>query len=159
FVTGRYRHHLTPALAPLAGVALAALPGALRDPGKRARAVVALAAGLALVFAPLAVEGRSARTGGWALTVDRGLRLRDLGRYEEAGREFARAETALGGAPVAARLSGGERVNLAAFYFRYGIALAGLDRNAEAIEKWERAVQLNPNDAGSLGRLALALEA
>jgi tetratricopeptide (TPR) repeat protein len=156
FVTDRYRHHLVPALAPLAGIAIAGIAGAARGRATPPRVRSALAVGLAtgIVFAPVGAV-RPARLGEWAFTVDRAIRLLDRGAYAEAARAFAHAENSL---PVthAESLSTSERTNLAAFYFRYGIALEALDRHDEAITRWERAIALNPNDASSLGRLSLA---
>lgn len=155
FVTDRYRHHLVPALVPLAGIAIA---GIAQTVGTASLLRSALAVGLAagIVFAPVG-RVRSARLAEWSFTADHAIRLLDRGAYAEAARAFARAESSLSTTPARSYPTS-ERTNLAAFYFRYAIALEALDRHDEAIARWERAIALNPNDASSLGRLSLAYE-
>jgi tetratricopeptide (TPR) repeat protein len=155
FVTDRYRHHLVPALAVLAGLALARIARAVGERAAAAGVRTALVVGIAgaIVFAP--IRTRTSRTGDWVFVVDRGIRLLEHGDYDQAVAAFAGAESTLGGAGVAG-LTPGARTNLAAFYQRYGVALEALDRHAEAIERWERAVALDPNDAESLSRLSIA---
>jgi hypothetical protein len=157
FVTDRYRHHLLPALAVLASVTIAEVGRVLRDRVGSAWVRPGLALGLAagIVFAP--VRPFQARRGDWSLAVDRAIRLLDRGAYGEAVEAFGRAETSLGDVRPQT-LSISARTDLAAFYFRYAIALESLGRRDEAIARWERAAALNPNDVASLGRLSLAYE-
>lgn len=157
FVTDRYRIHLVPAIAVLAGVAIHGLAQSLR-----ARAVAPSVARLAaavvaasIVFAPIA--GGAAPESAWGPEADRALKLAERGAYAEAAQAFAAAEAALGAAP-AASLGPSARVDLAAFYAREGATLEALGRDAEAVVRWERAVALDPNDVVSLGRLAVAYE-
>ncbi|HEY2954545.1 MAG TPA: tetratricopeptide repeat protein [Candidatus Eisenbacteria bacterium] len=157
FVTDRYRHHLLPALAVLGGIALEGIARAARAGAGAALARPAAAIGLAaaIVFAP--VGPRPERSGAWVALADRAIKLGERGAWADAAAEFARAEAALG--PVEARaLPLSARVDLAAFHFRYAVALAALGRDGEAIARWERAVLLNPNDASSLGRLSVAYD-
>lgn len=155
FVTDRYRFHLLPALAVLAGISIAEIARSLRhgSPLARIRWAPALAVAAAIVFAPLGA--RATRNDEWTITADRAMRLLDRGEYAAAAAAFADAEAALGELP-ARPLSSSARTDLAAFEFRYGIALEALGRRADAILRWERAASLDPNDAASLGRLSVA---
>ena len=157
FVTDRYRHHLLPALAVLAGVAIAEITRAARGAERAARARAAIAVGLAAGVVLVPFGSRGARSGEWVAESDRAIRWLERGEYAEAAAGFGRAESELGDARVQA-LSTSARVDLAAFQFRYGIALEGLGRHDDAITHWERAVALDPNDVESLGRLCLAYE-
>lgn len=155
FVTDRYRHHLVPALAVVAGTSLVRLlRDAARGPGYvRLRVAAALALAAAFVLAPIG-DGK-APGHDWAALADHAIRLLDQGAHGRAAAEFARAEGELG-AVRAGELSSSQRAALAAFYFRYGIALEATGRHSEAVQRWERAVLLDPNDAASLGRLYVA---
>jgi len=157
FVTDRYRHHLEPALAALAGIALVELAHAVRrgSAGARARTAAVLALAASVVFAPVRPQQAGSRA--WTFAVDRGIRLIERGAYAEAADQFARAERSLGSVRPQA-LTPGARVDLAAFYHYYGTALEALGRSPEAVERWERAAALDPNNAITLGRLALAYE-
>jgi tetratricopeptide (TPR) repeat protein len=157
FVTDRYRHHLVPALAVLAGFAIVEVARVVRSGSSnaRVRAAVAGACAAAIVFAP--IEARDSRLGDWAFAADDAIRLLDHRRYDEAAEAFARAETALRSVPPDS-LSMSARTAVASFYLRYGIALESLGRRDDAIARWERAIDVNPNDAASLGRLLLAYE-
>jgi len=90
FVTDRYRLHLVPALAVLAGLSLARSRGRCREgrvridfarADPRARGVI--------VFAP--VRARDAQHGSWTFSADQAIRLLDRGAYPEAAEAFARA--------------------------------------------------------------------
>jgi Flp pilus assembly protein TadD/4-amino-4-deoxy-L-arabinose transferase-like glycosyltransferase len=157
FVTDRYRHHLVPALALLAGIALARIIRTARVRTGPGRVGWLLPIGLAAAIVCAPIGARHAQVGDWVFVVDHAMRLLERGAYAEAAEAFGRAETALG-APRTEELSISERTNLAAFYFRYGIALEALGRGEDAIARWERAVLLNPRDAESLSRLTLAYE-
>src|SRR5204863_69782 len=82
-------------------------------------------------------------SGEWVAESDRAIRWLDHGAYAEAVAEFARAESELGDVRAQA-LSTSARVDLAAFHFRYAIALEGLGRHEDAIAHWELAVELDP---------------
>lgn len=153
FVTDRYRHHLTPALAACAGLGITGL--ARSGARVRLRSGFALAGAAALVFAPL--PPRDARLTEWAAQADRAIRLLDDGRVEEALAVFAVAERALPDVG-AETLRGSARTALAAFHLRHGIALETAGRHGDAMVRWERAVAVNPADVESLGRLRLAYE-
>lgn len=156
FITDRYRIHLVPALAVLAGLTLAEIARALRsgaDLEARLRWVPAVSLAAAVVCAPVAAS--STPSDDWGAVVDRGLRLLDRGDDAQAAAEFAYAEASLGDVR-SGTLSTSARADLAAFYFRYGVALEALGQESEAITRWERAVALDPHDATSLGRLSLA---
>jgi tetratricopeptide (TPR) repeat protein len=157
FVTDRYRLHFVPTLALLAAAFIAALARAWRDRSPRARAypLVALAIAAAIVFAPIA-RG-SAPSGEWAAIADQAMRLEASGSYDAAAEHYARAESALDRAP--ARLpSPNVRAALASFYSHEAATFEALGRDADAVSRWERAVALDSNDAGSLGRLRVAYE-
>jgi len=157
FVTERYRHHLVPALAVLAGIAVAEIGQAVHGGAHsgRARLVLTLALAAGLVCAPMGIRQR--RPGDWAFAADRAMRLLDRGSYAEAADGFSLAEASLGEVQLQG-LGTSARTDLASFYFRYGIALEALGRSDEAISRWELASTLDPNDAASLGRLCLAYE-
>ena len=114
---------------------------------------MAIAAGL--VFAPLGP--RDEELSSWAMTADEAIRSLDRGDAREASGRFARAEEALGSVRKA-QLSTTARMAIASFYLRYGIALESMGRREEAIREWERAVDSDPNDAWTLGRLSMAYE-
>jgi tetratricopeptide (TPR) repeat protein len=157
FVTDRYRHHLIPALAVLAGVAIDAIARAARSKSRASllTSILAIGVATAIVFAP--VRAGQSRPNEWAFAVDRAIRLLDRGDAPGAAEEFARAESMLGDVRERS-LTPSARTNLAAFYFRYGLALESLGRHDQAIARWEHAVLLNPNDATTLGRLSLIYE-
>jgi tetratricopeptide (TPR) repeat protein len=157
FVTERYRHHLVPALAPLAAIALAELVRTLRgrDRATQTRAALPLALAAVLVLVPLRTA--PARAAAWTFDADRAMRLVERGAYAEAVQAFAGVE-AQALPPSGAPLPAAAATDLAALELRYGIALEALGRDAEAIAHWERATALDPNDVESLGRLSLAYE-
>jgi tetratricopeptide (TPR) repeat protein len=157
FVTDRYRHHLLPGLAVLAGVAIAEITRAARGAERASRARTALAVGLAAGVVLIPIGSRRVRSGEWVFESDRAIRWLDRGAYAEAAAGFARAESELGDVQEQT-LSSSARVDLAAFHFRYAIALEGLGRHEDAIAHWERALALDPNDVESLGRLYVAYD-
>jgi Flp pilus assembly protein TadD len=157
FVTDRYRLHLVPSLAVLGGLSIAATARAARSRTVSEWLHPAVAVGLAAAIVLVPIGTRRAESRDWTFLVDRAIRSLDRGAYAEAAEAFARAEAALGEVRGEA-LSTSARTDLASFYFRYAIALETLGRHDEAIARWERAVALNPNDAGSLGRLSVAYE-
>jgi tetratricopeptide repeat protein len=157
FVTDRYRHHLVPGLAVLAGIAIAGIVRAARAGTGRARvrSLLAVSVATGIVFAP--IGARRPPVGDWVYVVDQAIRLLDRGAYAEAAEALARAEATLGDMN-ARSLSTSARTDLAVFYSRYAIALEAIGRHDQAIVRWERAIALDPNDAESLSRLLVAYE-
>ncbi len=155
FVTDRYRYHLVPALAVFAGVAIAEAPRVARAGTPRARAAAGCASAIALGIVLAPVGARDPRLAAWGIAADEAMRLGDLGSADEAAHEFAVAESMLAGVQPDS-IATSARTAVASFYLHYGAALESLGRSPDAIARWERAVEFNPNDAASLGRLAQA---
>ena len=155
FITDRYRHHLVPALAVLSGIAVRAGWHVIRSGRRDARLRAAIAAACASVVVFFPIAARDERLGSWAAEADASIRLAEAGRDAEAVAAFERAEQALHRARLE-ELSTSARTAVASFHLHYGIALASLGREDDAITHWEEAARISPNDATSLARLQIA---
>jgi tetratricopeptide (TPR) repeat protein len=154
FVTDRYRHHLIPAALLLAAFTLdriASLWGERRGGGLRVTAL--LAGGLLIVNLPAPEISR--RQYEWGLAFDLGTRWSEQGRPELAVAEYEKA----------IRLEQQARAGLIApvdrgdLYYDYANALGRLGRRAEALEWYERSVQVAPDNALAVRALADAYAA
>jgi tetratricopeptide (TPR) repeat protein len=153
FVTDRYRHHLVPAAALLAAVALAWVWTSLRarSGAARLRLVAALAAGVLVVCLP--TPSFRAQDYAWRLAADMGQRWLDRGRTDRALAEFERAvrleeQAAAGGR--SARIAAPR----AALYLGYARALERGARGGEALPWYERARRETPDNAAVVRALA-----
>ena len=153
FVVDRYRHHIIPGVALLAGVTLERAWAFVR--GRDARRVAALAAGLlaglAVTFAPApALSGRKFE---WGMALDLGTRWLQRGRADLAVEAFEHALRVEpeGGAFMPGTTHATERADL---YYNYGLALGSLGRDAEALAMFRRAVKVAPDRAPAIRALA-----
>jgi tetratricopeptide (TPR) repeat protein len=154
FVTDRYRHHLVPAVALLAALAIQGLWRlARRRPEARATRrvlLVSLVAGLVIVNlpAPGLTEGEFA----WRASADLGNKWLARGRADLAVPQLERAlkiRSALG-----RRDEMSSRGMLAELYYDYGRALGAVGRRAESLTWYERALRQVPDDAVVIAALA-----
>jgi tetratricopeptide (TPR) repeat protein len=154
FVTDRYRHHLIPACALLAAIALERAWHMLskRDTSQRRTLIAGLAAGIVIVALPAPSLGHARYA--WSLAADLGTRFlqredaqRALQQFEAADRLEQRGAIRFDRSPA----SDAERSDL---YFNHGSALVHLGRNAEAVPWFERALTLSPDNVRVLRALA-----
>jgi hypothetical protein len=144
FVTDRYRHHLVPAAALLAAVALERLAAWLADPRARSRSAglfAGLAVGLVVVFLPLPRLSDAKRA--WGTASDLGMRYMEKGDAASAAREFERAAAIESRGLAAPRPGSDLAVERAMTYHNHALALEALQRDAEALE-WRRRRQASP---------------
>jgi tetratricopeptide (TPR) repeat protein len=158
FVTDRYRHHLVPAAALLAAVALERLAAWLADPRARSRSAglfAGLAVGLVVVFLPLPRLSDAKRA--WGTASDLGMRYMEKGDAASAAREFERAAAIESRGLAAPRPGSDLAVERAMTYHNHALALEALQRDAEALEWRRRAASLAPDHATIVRALADAL--
>jgi len=145
FVTDRYRFHLIPALAVLAGMALETLLDRSRNQSPSRLRTPALVAAGAIAIVALSTFSRDAALDDWLESRDLGSRWLEQGRADLALAEFhraARIENALG-----LDQDPSTRESRALAHFSYGVALRQAGRGGEAIPWLERAVAEDPHDA------------
>jgi tetratricopeptide (TPR) repeat protein len=144
FIVDRYRIHLLPPLALLAGVGGEAMVEIIRRRSRRAMALLGagLAAVTGLVLAPMVPDNRTQRRWSYAITMGdaflaHGEPARALASYEEA-MAIDRARSLGVGSASASRLARG------ALYENAGTAHELLGEEDRAIENLEVAVRLAP---------------
>ena len=149
FVTDRYRHHLVPAAAVLAGLCVDALAPAVVRSRTRVAALAAALTGLIVVNLPAPQLGRAKSD--WGMAFDMGTRWAEQGRFDRALVEYERALQMESSGSV--RLDAIDRADL---YYDYANTLSRLGRGPEAVTYWERAVRTAPDHALALHALAHA---
>lgn len=155
FVTDRYRHHLVPGALLLASITGGHLLSWWRERErlKGALLIGALAAGIVATRLP---TPRLSEAGyAWGMAFDLGTRWAERGRHDLAARAFERAIAirSRSGRTVGGTAEAQERADL---YYNYGNALVRLQRDAEALPWYERAVDAAPDHALAIQALALA---
>jgi len=146
FVTDRYRHHLLPAVALLAAIAIERLWRAARGGSYASLGVtlLALLGGAAIVNLP--APHFSAERERWGIADDIGSRWLQRGRPDlalpwlEEAVEWEGRDAANGGATASTRY---ERADL---HFQYGLVLLQTGRKAEARPWIERAAEEEPGN-------------
>src|SRR5580765_2246692 len=149
FVTDRYRHHLVPAAAVLAGLCVDALAGVAAQSRLRPAVFATALAGLVLVNLPAPQLGRAKSD--WGMAFDMGTRWAEQGRLDRAVVEYERALRMESSGAV--RLDAIDRADL---YYDYANTLSRLGRGSEAVTYWERAVGTAPDHALAIHALANA---
>jgi Tfp pilus assembly protein PilF len=144
FVTDRYRHHLIPGAAVLAGVALAHLRTVVssHDRGGRWAAAAAVACGLLVVHLP--APTMDATRYQMLLQADLGARWLEHGRPDRAAEAYEEALRAPGTGPRAGGAAGLSPEEQAELYANYGRVLIQLGRTTEASAWLERARARSP---------------
>jgi tetratricopeptide (TPR) repeat protein len=154
FVTDRYRHHLVPAAALLAALAVQRLwQLARRRPGAQATRrtlFLALAAGLIVVNLPAPDLAKADYA--WRVRADLGNKWLTKGRPDMALPELERALAIRSALGRGRQAPGG--ANVAELYYDFGRALAGVGRGAESLAWYERALREAPDDAVVIAALA-----
>src|SRR6185436_4591575 len=146
FVTDRYRVHLVPGLAVLAGLGLSGIWDAVTSGGGRALFKVALCFGLTLALTSLPLGAVDARYETWLALSDEGVRWLEAGRARRAVETF---EAAVRLESELLRRGWGERTRAerAELSFNYGVALRQTGDRKTAIERIAAAAALAPDHA------------
>ena len=146
FVTDRYRVHLVPGLAVLAGLGLGGFWGAVTSGGGRALFKVALCCGLTVALTSLPLGAVDARYETWLALSDEGVRWLEAGRARRAVETF---EAAVRQESELLRRGWGERTRAerAELSFNYGVALRQTGDRKTAIERIAAAAALAPDHA------------
>jgi tetratricopeptide (TPR) repeat protein len=154
FVVDRYRHHLVPAAALLAALALERAWSAWRgrDRAGLLRLALGVALGIAVVWWP--APALSQRKLAWGLAFDLGTRWLARGRPDLAAAQFERAVRIEAGGRAARGHGATGAIERADLYYDYGLALAALGRDAEALDWFARAVEVAPDRAVAIRALA-----
>lgn len=152
FVTDRYRHHLVPAGALLAAIALDRLRRALASRQGRFQIGAALAAGVLIVNLP--APSLSGAKQAWGTYFDIGTRWMEQGRPDLAIPQYEHALEMERKGQVR-RLPGvAAAVERAGLYYDYARALRLVGREPDALPWLERAVSEAPEGAPQLSALA-----
>lgn len=159
FVTDRYRHHLVPATALLAAVAIAEIVERARRGSWAARGRIGAALLAGWIVVQLPAPALSAGKYQWGLAVDLGTRWLEHGRPDRAVWEFEKALALESGGAFRGAATPTAAAERAALYHRYASALERTGRRAEALAWRERAVAEAPDNAVMVQALADAYRA
>ncbi len=153
FVTDRYRHHLVPALALLAALAVDEAWNAIRRRSVSGVSRVALAMAAAIVVLHLPVPVMSASKNSWSLAADLGGRWMEQGRPDLAITQYQMAVAIESRETPSSRNAsvGGERGTM---YYEYARALGAVGRSEESLAWYERAARAAPDKATFIRTLA-----